>query len=194
MIRDPTTPRRGKKYCSAQFCRCIESTYHCLLGLLAVSGMRNVSEALNLELRDFDWMEAFNVDHPGSTQNLEKLPPAPVPLHPTAKMVLSDCMSHCAMSFSLRPSHLGNLPFEDRGTFGRMVKLGGSSTAYLGKLAFEERRPARGPCLHDFRHRFAVETLLRWYRSGEDVTRRACQLFSTYLLWSMFTLQILTGI
>src|SRR5438552_422172 len=27
---------------------------------------------------------------------------------------------------------------------------------------------SRGPRLHDFRHRFAVQTLLRWYRNGED--------------------------
>ena len=30
----------------------------------------------------------------------------------------------------------------------------------------------RGPRLHDFRHRFAIETLLHWYRAGEDVERR----------------------
>ena len=28
------------------------------------------------------------------------------------------------------------------------------------------------PCLHHFRHRFAVETLIRWYRAGEDVEPR----------------------
>ena len=39
---------------------------------------------------------------------------------------------------------------------------------------------SRGPRLHDFRHRFAVETLLRWYRGGEDVRRRL-PILSTYL-------------
>jgi integrase/recombinase XerD len=37
-----------------------------------------------------------------------------------------------------------------------------------------------GPRLHDFRHRFAVETLLRWYRAGHDVERRLPTL-ATYL-------------
>ena len=37
-----------------------------------------------------------------------------------------------------------------------------------------------GPRLHDFRHRFAVETLLRWYHTGEDVRRRL-PVLSTYL-------------
>src|SRR5205823_7962593 len=27
---------------------------------------------------------------------------------------------------------------------------------------------SRGPRLHDFRHRFAVQTLLHWYRTGDD--------------------------
>jgi integrase len=34
--------------------------------------------------------------------------------------------------------------------------------------------------LHDFRHRFAVQTLLRWYRKGVDVERRL-PILSTYL-------------
>jgi integrase len=37
-----------------------------------------------------------------------------------------------------------------------------------------------GPRLHDFRHRFAIETLLRWYRNREDVNRRM-PVLSTYL-------------
>jgi integrase/recombinase XerD len=39
---------------------------------------------------------------------------------------------------------------------------------------------SHGPRLHDFRHRFAVGTLVHWYRSGEDVERRISVL-STYL-------------
>jgi integrase/recombinase XerD len=38
----------------------------------------------------------------------------------------------------------------------------------------------RGPRLHDFRHRFALQTLLRWYRNGEDPQRRL-PILSTYL-------------
>jgi integrase/recombinase XerD len=37
-----------------------------------------------------------------------------------------------------------------------------------------------GPRLHDFRHRFAVESLLQWYRSGEDVAR-LLPVLATYL-------------
>ena len=37
-----------------------------------------------------------------------------------------------------------------------------------------------GPRLHDFRHRFATESLLRWYRSGEDVAS-LLPVLATYL-------------
>jgi integrase len=37
-----------------------------------------------------------------------------------------------------------------------------------------------GPRLHDFRHRFAIETLLRWYRRGAPVPQRM-PVLSTYL-------------
>src|SRR5262249_30905451 len=39
---------------------------------------------------------------------------------------------------------------------------------------------SHGPRLHDFRHRFAVQTLLRWYRSGVEVEPRL-PILSTYL-------------
>jgi integrase/recombinase XerD len=37
-----------------------------------------------------------------------------------------------------------------------------------------------GPRLHDLRHRFAVNTLIQWYRSGQHVERRLPEL-ATYL-------------
>jgi len=44
------------------------------------------------------------------------------------------------------------------------------------------RRPTdrRGPRLHDFRHRLAVTTLIRWYRSGQNV-EALLPVLSTYL-------------
>ena len=40
--------------------------------------------------------------------------------------------------------------------------------------------PHSGPRIHDLRHRFAIQTLIAWYRSGEDVERRL-PILSTYL-------------
>ncbi|MFQ5937094.1 MAG: hypothetical protein ACE5LB_11885 [Acidiferrobacterales bacterium] len=41
-------------------------------------------------------------------------------------------------------------------------------------------RDSHGPRLHDFRHRFAVQTLVHWYQEGVDVDHRLPEL-STYL-------------
>lgn len=43
-----------------------------------------------------------------------------------------------------------------------------------------EPPPSHGPRLHDFRHRFAVRTLINWYRSGQEVERRL-PVLSTFL-------------
>ncbi len=42
------------------------------------------------------------------------------------------------------------------------------------------KRAKKGPRIHDFRHRFAVQTLLLWYRNGDDV-ERLLPVLSTYL-------------
>jgi integrase len=44
------------------------------------------------------------------------------------------------------------------------------------------RKPAAhtGPRLHDFRHRFAVQALLSWYRSGQKI-EVLLPILSTYL-------------
>src|SRR3546814_9362984 len=45
------------------------------------------------------------------------------------------------------------------------------------------RRPGDaylGPRIHDLRHSYAVATLLRWYRAGDDVEQRL-PILSTYL-------------
>ena len=48
------------------------------------------------------------------------------------------------------------------------------------KVGLRSPTDSRGPRLHDLRHRFAVNTLLRWYRRGLDVERYLPQL-STYM-------------
>jgi len=42
------------------------------------------------------------------------------------------------------------------------------------------KRRGKGPRLHDLRHRFAVQTLINWYRVGLDVEREIPKL-ATYL-------------
>jgi integrase len=50
----------------------------------------------------------------------------------------------------------------------------------LPRLALEVPLGTRAPCVHGFRHTFAVRTLLRWYRDGIDPQARLNHL-STFL-------------
>ena len=48
------------------------------------------------------------------------------------------------------------------------------------QVGLRGRSDSQGPRLHDLRHRFAIETLLRWHREGLDVKQRTHRL-ATYL-------------
>jgi integrase/recombinase XerD len=148
-------------------------TYHCLFGLLSVSGLR-LGEARDLELQDLD-LRAGVLTIRGTKFGKSRL----VPLHGSTCRVLADYLARRKRHWASRPvssyvfvSNLGNRL--DGGEIHR--------TFYSVSRQVGQRGPtdSHGPRLHDFRHRFAVMTLLRWYRAGEDAERRLPTL-STYL-------------
>jgi len=148
-------------------------TYHCLFGLLSVSGLR-IGEARNLELRDVD-LQAAVLTIRGAKFGKSRL----VPLHASTRYVLADYLARRARCWATRPvspyvfvSNRGNRL--DGGEIHR--------TFYALSRQIGLRGPSQshGPRLHDLRHRFAVATLLRWYRSGEDAERRL-PILSAYL-------------
>jgi integrase/recombinase XerD len=148
-------------------------TYHCLFGLLSVSGLR-VGEAQNLELQDVD-LKAGVLTIRGAKFGKSRL----VPVHASTGRVLADYIARRermwarrAVSSYLFVSNWGNrLDGGDiRRTFyalSRQIGLRGPSDSY-------------GPRLHDMRHLFASKTLLRWYRAGADAERRL-PILSAYL-------------
>jgi integrase len=117
-------------------------TYHCLLGLLAVTGLR-ISEALNLRSADVDWSEGV-LSIGKAKFGKARL----VPLHTSTLKVLSDYADRRNRAFAKRkqgyffPSRRdGRL---DDGqvrrtfyTFSRQIGIRGVSAS-------------RGPRLHDF--------------------------------------------
>jgi integrase/recombinase XerD len=48
------------------------------------------------------------------------------------------------------------------------------------KIGLRQPDATKGPRLHDFRYRFAIQAMLRWYREGEEVSRKL-PVLSTYL-------------
>jgi len=148
-------------------------TYHCLFGLLVVAGMR-ISEALNLQTKDIDWPEGVLTIH-GTKFGKSRL----VPLHASARTVLSAYAKRRDRFFAGQP------PVSHFFVSSRGKRLDGGDVrrtfyALSRQIGLRDASASHGPRLHDFRHRFAVETLVRWYRKDEEVERRL-PILSTYL-------------
>ena len=147
-------------------------TYYCLLGLLTVTGLR-ISEALNLESRDIQWAESLLTIRT-SKFGKSRL----VPMDRTTKEVLAEYATRRNRLFPDRPTAVF---FPSR--TGTRLDAGQVRRVFYvlsRKIGIRGASESRGPRLHDMRHRFAVETLLRWYRAGEDVRQRL-PILSTYL-------------
>jgi integrase len=146
--------------------------FHGLLGLLSVTGLR-LSEALNLELADVDLDQAVLTIR-GAKFGQWRL----VPIHPSTRAVLADYIArraqffHHPVSSYLFVTRRGNRL--DSGHVHRTFYTLSRSTGLRAVGA------SKGPRLHDFRHRFAVQTLTRWYQSHKDPGREM-PLLSTYL-------------
>ncbi|MDQ3092801.1 MAG: tyrosine-type recombinase/integrase [Actinomycetota bacterium] len=146
------------------------ASYEALFGLLAVSGMR-IGEAVALERDDVD-LEAGLITIRKAKLDRSRL----VPLHPTATEALRRyaserdrlCPTPRSHAFFLSsagtPVHANGL----RQTFREI-------TTRIGV-----RTEAVHPRIHDLRHRFAVQTLIDWQRSGIKIDERIVTL-STYL-------------
>jgi integrase/recombinase XerD len=147
-------------------------TYYCVFGLLAVSGMR-VGEAINLKPEDVDW-SAGVLTIRGAKFGKSRH----IPLHPSTQAVLR---KYAEKRDSLYSRHPGTYFFvTSRGTKLDNVNLWGVFRALTRQIGICPPGVQHGPRLHDLRHRFAVETLLRWYRQEEDVTLRL-PVLATYL-------------
>ena len=146
-------------------------TYYCLLGLLSVTGLR-MGEVLNLKPKDVDLAEGLLVIV-GAKFGKTRL----VPIHSSTQKALAKYVRERERAFG---ENLSYFFVSQRGhrldggqvrrTFYRLSR----------KVGLRGPTASHGPRLHDFRHRFAAETLVRWYRLGQDVERRL-PILSTYL-------------
>jgi integrase/recombinase XerD len=148
-------------------------TYHGLLGLLAVSGMR-LSEALSLRLSDVDLANALLTVR-GTKFGKSRL----VPIHDSTRRVLARYKSRRA--HYLKGRSASDFFFvTTRGTRLDKNNVRGTFHKLSRQIGLRGEFDSHGPRLHDFRHRFAIRTLVRWYRSGKNVEQRLPAL-STYL-------------
>jgi integrase/recombinase XerD len=149
-------------------------TFATLFGLLMVTGTR-VSEALGLEKPDID------LDHGILHIRCGKFGKSRyVPIHPSTVEALK---KYANARDHLFPSPLTLAFFlSERGTriTNRMAEYTFAKLSQQIGLRLTAKHHGRGPRLQDMQHRFAVRTLIDWYRAGLDAERELPKL-ATYL-------------
>ncbi|MGH8635384.1 MAG: tyrosine-type recombinase/integrase [Burkholderiales bacterium] len=148
------------------------ATYATIFGLVAATGMR-MSEPIALDRSDVDLARGL------VTIRLTKFRKSRlIPVRRSTCAALRD--------YASRRDRLVHNP-KDPSFF--ISEWGTRLTEWSVRWTFVQmshriglRKPgdSRGPRLHDLRHRFAVQTLLGWYRSGADAQQQLPKL-STYL-------------
>jgi integrase len=147
-------------------------TYETLFGLLATTGMR-ISEALSLEDSDVDLVNGILM-----VRNTKFGKTRYVPIHHSTTRALDryiqkrKCRVACRQSPGYFMTESGTrLSYNaTQQMFHRIIRDAG--------LHFQKEK--HRPCLHSFRHTFAVRTLVNWYNSGANVDARL-PLLATYL-------------
>jgi integrase len=148
-------------------------TYHGLFGLLSVSGLR-LGEARNLQLQDVD-LEAAVLTIRGTKFGKSRL----VPLHGSTCKVLADYIARRSRHWSGRPvsSYLFVSSSGNRLDSGDIHRTFYALSRQIGLRGVSD---SHGPRLHDMRHAFATNTLVRWYKCDQD-PQRQLPILSAYL-------------
>lgn len=147
-------------------------TYVTALGLLVVTGMR-ISELVTLDNKDVDLVSGQLTIRDAKFGKSRWLP-----LHPTTLQALQ--------RYAQKRDHHYPIPRSSRffvseqGTPLTSCRVRATFVQLSRQIGLRGPSDSHGPRLHDFRHHFAVQTLLRWYQEDADVEQHLPEL-STYL-------------
>ncbi len=147
-------------------------TFHCLFGLLSVSGLR-IGEAIALTIEDVDLQEAILTIRSTKFGKCRL-----VPMHISTVAVLAEYMRRRQALHPARPAD--HVFVNERGTPLSHDQSIDTFQRLLERIGVSPQRIGRRPHLHDLRHRFAMKTILHWYRDGQDAERRL-PVLSAYL-------------
>jgi integrase len=92
-----------------------------------------------------------------------------VPLHPSTVAALTDY--EAARNALVRNPTAPEFFLSQDGRPLLTATVQGRFRELCRRIGLRAKSDKRGPRLHDFRHRFAIQTLVGWYRQGEDVDR-----------------------
>lgn len=148
------------------------ATYEALIGLLAVTGLR-VGEAIRLDRADVslgDGLLTIRESKLGKSRQ--------VPIHPTTVTALRRYLRQRS-ALSPDPDEPGFFvhPAGNRITYESVQAM---FLTFTRRAGLTPRSKRCRPTIHGLRHTFAVNTLVRWYRAGEDVQAKL-PLLSTWL-------------
>ena len=148
------------------------ATFETIIGLLAVSGLR-AGEALGLDRGDVDLHDGVLHVRAGKQAKQRE-----VPLHDTTTRALREYSR-------LRDQHLSGTQSEAFFVTPQLLRLTAGAfnatfATLIGRVGLEGRGERVRPRPHDIRHSFAVQTLIDWYRDGEDVDAKL-PLLSTFM-------------
>lgn len=147
------------------------ATFQTMIGLLAATGMR-VGETIALRRADIDWAEAVIVVRSAKFNKSRELP-----LERSSINALKDYTALRDRAV-VRPSS-PMFFLSSKGTPVIYTDFGVKFRELLRVTGVGAKSSAQ-PRIHDLRHSFAVKTLVRWYRDGQDVGTLLPRL-STYL-------------
>ncbi|MCK4488287.1 MAG: tyrosine-type recombinase/integrase, partial [Desulfobacterales bacterium] len=148
------------------------STYSTLFGLLAVTGMR-ISEPIGLNREDVNLTEGILTIRQ-TKFGKSRL----VPIHPSTQEALRQ---YAILRDQTRPQpKTPGFFVSERGTRLTQCSVRRTFVQLSRQIGLRGPHDSHGPRLHDLRHRFAIRTLVAWYRAGIDIERHMPEL-STYL-------------
>jgi integrase len=137
-------------------------TYYCLLGLLTVSGLR-IGEAIKLQTQDVDLRNGILTirDTKFGKSRL-------VPIHPTTVRELREYWKRRDAWLSLGNKSSSHFFMTRKGTPLSHHAIYVAFRCLSANVGLGKATSGSGPRIHDFRHRFAIRTLIDWYRSGKN--------------------------
>ena len=148
------------------------ATHFTLLGLLAATGMR-VGEVVALNRQDVDLSNGIV-----TIRNAKYGKSRAIPIHHST---VKSLRAYKRLRDSVISSPKNQSFFVSEQGARMTAKFIGKKYLVLARQAGIRSPKGRvGPRLHDLRHRFAIRTMLSWYRNGVDVERQL-PVLSTYL-------------
>ena len=147
-------------------------TYYTVFGLLAVTGMR-ISEVTALSREGVDLTQGII-----TIQKTKFRKSRLIPVHKTTLQMLRE---YAGLRDQIYPAvKISSFFLSDQGRCLTDFAVRSAFIRLSHRIGFRKSTDSHGPRIHDFRHSFAVKTIIKWYQEGVNVESHI-PILSTYL-------------